>query len=195
MKKLYLIICMIAVTVFSASAQDDSKFTVYVGGGFSSIAGGDAETDLKFAYKVGASYDISCGGSFYITPGLEFANKGFKSDNVDGSINMFYVQVPVLAQYKVSLSDKASLGIKVGPYVAYGLTGSDIVWYDGGTSGTSNVFGDDGYDRFDFGLSAGVSFEFNKFVVGAQYTRGLIKLADGYSQFNQDFGLIVGYRF
>lgn len=183
----------LALTTLTMSAQEDSKFTVKVGGGLSSVVGSDADTKTIFSYKVGASYDWGLSEHFSIMPGLEFATKGFKSDGIDGNISMSYLQIPIFAAYKFNISDGKKLVVKAGPYVSYGLFGSDIEWYDGSST---NIFdSDEGFDRFDAGIIAGVSFEFNQFVVGLEYSRGLKKLDSDYSEFNQAYGIVFGYKF
>ena len=192
MKKLLAVVALALMTL-TMSAQEDSKITVKAGVGLSSVVGSDADTKTTVAYKVGISYDLGLSEKFSIIPGVELSTKGFKSDVVDGSISMAYLQVPVFAAYKFPISDNMKLAIKAGPYVSYGLYGSDIEWYDGGKS---NVFDSDGgFKRFDAGVIAGVSLDFNQFVIGAEYSRGLTKLDSDYSMFNQAFGVVLGYKF
>lgn len=192
MKKIFAMVAL-ALTTLTMSAQDDSKFTIKAGVGLSSIVGSDADTKTTFSYKVGASYDLGLSESFSIIPGVEFATKGFKSDVIDGNISMSYLQVPIFAAYKFNISDGMKLAIKAGPYVSYGLFGSDIEWYAGGKT---NVFDSDGgYNRFDAGAIAGVSLDFDQFMVGVEYSRGLTKLDSDFSQFNQAFGVVFGYKF
>ena len=192
MKKLLAVVALALMTL-TMSAQEDSKVTVKAGFGLASVVGSDADTKNTVAYKVGISYDLALSEKFFIIPGVEFSTKGFKSDAIDGSISMSYLQVPVFAAYKFPLSDNMKLAIKAGPYVSYGLFGSDIEWYDGDKT---NVFDSDGgYKRFDAGVIAGVSLDFGQFAVGAEYSRGLSKLDSSVSQFNQAFGLVLGYKF
>lgn len=192
MKKFIAMVALALMTI-TVSAQEDSKITVKAGVGLSSVVGSDADTKTTFSYKVGVSYDLSLSENFSIIPGVEFATKGFKSDAVDGSISMSYLQVPVFAAYKFPLSDNMKLAIKAGPYVSYGIFGSDIEWSDGEKN---NVFDSDGgLDRFDAGVIAGVSLDFNEFQIGVEYSRGLKKLTSDFSQFNQAYGVVFGYKF
>lgn len=173
------------------SAQEDSKITVKAGVGLSSIVGSDADTKNAFAVKVGASYDLGLSENFFIIPGIELAAKGFKSDNVDGKVGMTYIQIPIFAAYKFPISDSMKLAIKAGPYVGYGIVGSDIQW----PGKKINVFDSDaGYDRFDAGVIAGASLDFEQFMIGVEYSRGLKKLDSDISQFNQAFGIVFGYK-
>ena len=192
MKKTLLMVAL-AFTTLTMSAQEDSKWTVKAGMGMSSIVGSDADTKSVISYKAGISYDLGLSEKFSIIPGLEFVTKGFKSDAIDGNISMSYLQVPIHAAYKFSISDNMKLSVKAGPYVAYGLFGSDIEWYGGGET---NVFDSDGgYNRFDAGVNVGASVDFNTFTIGVEYSRGLTKLDSDYKQYNQAFGVVLGYKF
>lgn len=192
MKKIFVVVAL-ALTTLTINAQEDSKFAVKAGVGLSSIVGSDADTKTTFSYKVGVSYDLGLSEKFSIIPGVEFVTKGFKSDAVDGNVSMSYLQVPVFAAYKFPLTDDGvKLTVKAGPYVSYGLFGSDIEW----EYGTTNVFDSDGgYKRFDAGLIGGVSLDFDNIMVGVEYSRGFTKLDSDYSQFNQAFGIVFGYKF
>ncbi|MBO5677695.1 MAG: PorT family protein [Bacteroidaceae bacterium] len=188
MKKLFTMV-VVALTTLTMSAQDEAKFTFKAGVGLSSIVGSDADTKTKFAYKVGASYDVNLAESFSLIPGIEFVNKGFAQDDIDGDINMFYVQVPVMAAFKCNLSDNMKLTLKAGPYASYGVLGSDVqIGYY-----SYNAF--DMYEKFDAGIIAGFSLDINKFSVGAEYSRGLTKVLSGAKAYNQAYGIVVGYKF
>jgi hypothetical protein len=189
MKKLFLMVA-IAFTTLSMNAQEESKITVKAGVGMSSVVGDDVETDAVVSYKVGATYDFALSENFSIIPGLEFATKGWKEDAIDGNISVSYLQLPVLAAYKFNLSDNMKLVVKAGPYVAYGIFGSDIEWYGGGSS---NVF--DICERFDAGAVAGASIEFGKYSIGLEYSRGLTKVVSDVKSYNQAYGLTLGYKF
>lgn len=188
-----LFLAAFCLAALSVTAQEENKFTVRVGAGISKIVGSDADTKNAFAYKVGATYDLGVGGNFFVIPGIELDIKGAKSDNIDGTIHMGYLQVPIFAAYKFPISDGQKLTLKVGPYLSYGLFGSDIEWYDGDKT---NVFdSDEGFDRFDVGVTAGVAYEFSKFEIGVEYSRGLKKLESDFKAYNQAFGLVLGYKF
>lgn len=192
MKKLLAVVALALMTL-TMSAQDDLKVTVKAGVGLSSLVGSDADTKTTVAYKVGVSYDLGLSENFLIIPGVEFSTKGFKSDAVDGRISMSYLQVPIFAAYKFSVESDVKLAIKAGPYVSYGLFGSDIQFVSGEKK---NVFDSDwGYKRFDAGVIAGVQLECDEYVIGFEYSRGLTKLDSSVSQFNQAFGIVLGYKF
>ena len=192
MKKFF---CMaaLALATLSMSAQEDSKFTLKAGLGLSSVVGSDVDgAKSKLAYKVGATYDFNVGENFAIIPGVELVAKGTELEGIDGNIDMYYLQIPILAAYKFNVSDNMKLSVKAGPYVSYGLFGSDIELYG---YGSVNAFDDEMFDRFDAGIAAGLSLDIDKFTVGVEYSRGLMKMAEETKCFNQAYGIVVGYKF
>lgn len=128
---------------------------------------------------------------------------------VDGEKwNLNYLQLPILASYRFTLTDNIKLHINAGPYVAVGLGGkmkfeADGEKYDIKAFGTSKggdyddewdyyASGwddeDDYYDeegsekgglkRFDAGLTLGAGVSVNKFYIGLSYDLGLANIAE-----------------
>ena len=184
MKKVLMMVAL-ALTTLTMSAQEESKFAVNAGVGFSGIAGSDADgCDNIISFKAGLSYDLGLSESFSVIPGVELVSKGYSEEAIDGDIRMTYLQIPVFAAFKLNISDDMKLAIKAGPSASYGLFGSDIEWDYGETT---NVF--------DAGVIAGVSLEISDFVIGAEYSRGLTKLDSELKAYNQTYGLTFGYKF
>lgn len=193
MKKIFTMV-VLALTTLSMSAQEDSKLTFKAGVGLSSLVGDDADgIDSKIAFKVGATYDFNINENFAIVPGVELVCKGYAADGIDGDIHTYSLQVPVLAAYKFAVSDNFKLAVKAGPYLSYGLFGSDI---DFGGGYEFNIYDDEvGGERLDAGILAGVSAEFGKWSVGFEYSRGLMKALEDTKAYNQAYGVTVGYKF
>lgn len=179
-------------TLTKSAQKQRSGFFTKAGVGLSSVVGSNADTKLKFSYKVGVAYELELAEMFSLIPGLEFITKGFKSDAVEGDINMSYLQIPILVAFKTPVSDKMQFAFKVGPYISYGLFGSDISSYG---SRRVNVFDSDyGFERFDAGAIIGISLDFSEGSVGLEYSRGMTKLDSNYNAYHQAFGLVVSYK-
>lgn len=172
---------------FESIKKIHSKFMIKTGGGISSVVGKHADTNLKFSFLKGISYDIALSNNFSIIPGLEIALKGCHTEIIDETIHMWYLQMPILAALKFDISDNIKFAIKTGPYASYGLFGSTVYSY--------SVFdSDEGFRRFDMGAIVGVSLEIEHFMIGVEYSRGLRKLDSHFKQYNQAFDLVFGIK-
>ena len=96
----------------------------------------------------------------------------------------------VMAAYKMNLNDNCQLVINAGPYVAYGLFGSDIEWSN---SDKTNVF--DACNRFEAGVGAGAKVVFERASVGVDFNRAFTKAFDDVKAYSQVIGLTFGYKF
>lgn len=163
----------------------------------------DYSSKFKSGFHLGLMLQLDLPGSFFLQPELLFSNQGLKQElKFDGekdseSSTLNYLQLPIYAGYKFD----AGLGLKVivgvGPYFAYGISGSDDV-FDG----------DKGFmKRFDAGLTAMAGVEISKFQVTLGYDFGLVDAMDangwktlkdlgGLSSIrNQNIKVSVGYFF
>lgn len=215
MKRILSLVC-VAMLTLCASAQ--VTFNVKLGGGlaFNSVSesGSTAGTDNKslFVGKLGFGMELPVSQNFSVMPSLELALKGGKleEDGDVAKINTTYLQLPVMAAYRLPLTDRLNMTLKAGPYFAYGLSGTCKNQYDDGDSEKSNIFSDKDMDgkaasRFEVGGIAGVDFEYHRFVVGAEFEYGFTDFYkasysdDGYNYSckmkNMAAYITVGYKF
>lgn len=238
MKKLVLLAVLAAGMMFTAKAQENSWG---IRAGFNlSTAGGDFKDYLKKSesgdrkakagFNIGVIYDWGISENFYLQPGLYYTMKGVKakdkgSETENGEtyswdyqtkINLSYLELPILASYRIKISDNVKWHINAGPYFAVGVGGkfkieekdsydgeTDSYKYDYDAFGTSDK--DAGIDedengnittkgvkgglkRFDFGLSFGTGVDISKFYVGVKYDLGLTNIADKdqYTKYNDN---------
>ena len=174
----------------NVSAQDDSKFNWKVGVGLSNLVGSDAGVKTSFSFKLGAGYEFPVSESFSIEPAVMLDNKGFKIEGFSGYVTRYFLEVPVLAAYKINLNNNCQLVINAGPYVAYGLFGSDVEWSNGDKT---NVF--DACNRFEAGIEAGAKVVFERMSVGVDFNRAFTKAIDDVKAYSQVFGLTLGRTF
>ena len=209
MKKLFTLAC-VAMLAVSASAQ--ITWNAKLGLGFASCPGLDeGNTSLHFVGKAGVGIEYPLSDNLSLMPSLEFAAKGTKFDNseyaeiIKETVDIYYLQVPVMAAYRLNLNDDWNLTVKAGPYFAYGLFGSiDVTYTYNGQTKNENVDMDfdDTINRFDCGIDVGVDFEHHRFVFGLEYERGftnMVKNAENAEYtptiYNQAFYATVGYKF
>lgn len=191
----------------------NNKYDGNIGSGESKS---DYEVDFKnrIGFKIGIIYDWGLSESFYLQPGLYFTTRGAKYEENDEDYkyeekwNLNYLQLPILASYRIALSDNVKWHINAGPYLACGL-GGKVKWediYDGEKEkgdykvfGTSNEDSDGGnLKRFDAGLSFGTGVSINKFYIGLIYDLGLTNIAKkdvNYKLKNRNFSIGVGFNF
>ena len=139
---------------------------------------------------MGAGYEFPVSETFSIEPAVVLDNKGFKIEGFSGYVTRYFLEVPVLAAYKINLNNNCQFVINAGPYVAYGLFGSDVEWGDGGKT---NVF--DACNRFEAGVGAGVKVAFSRVAVGVDFNRSFTKAMDDVKAYSQVIGLTLGRTF
>lgn len=131
----------------------------------------------RYGFNVGVYGQIFSNDVFAIQPEILFSTKGTRTEyselGFDGDVkfNLNYIELPILAVFK--LGDAAE--IHVGPYFGYLLSANVDV--DGDFDDFEELDRDN-FKAWDYGLSAGVGFNFGAAQVGARYNYGLQKLAD-----------------
>ena len=215
MKK-FLKVGLLAVLIcFASSAQAQVKIGAKAGFNASSMSGwGDVmdkslgsgigySAKFKPGFHAGLMIQVNFPDSFFLQPELLFSNQGMKEElkmagqkeSENSTLN--YLQLPIYAGCKFNAGPGLDVILGVGPYLAYGISGTDDV-FDG----------DDGMlKRFDAGLSAMAGIEFSKFQITLGYDLGLVdaigmdgwketKKAAGFSSIrNQNIKVSLGYFF
>ena len=165
---------------------------------------GFASTDMRYATSVrtgmhiGATADLNIVKSVSITSGMFCTTKGFKSNFGNG--NSVYLQVPVLASYRIETPTGVRFHFNLGPYFAWGIGGSvNYKPYDATFVYDYNQdsFGKKGFFQdFDTGLSAGAYIVLNKLLWGVGYEYGLYDIARVYGKFhNRNVTTTLGFNF
>ena len=142
-----------------------------------------SDKNLKPGFHVGVFSKIEFSESFALQPELLFSTKGLKvnyDDNliVDGEtrFNNNYIDLPVYLVFNLS----EAFQIQAGPYISYLISAN--VETDATVLGFFEIDSDKELDRknfnaFDYGVSAGISFNLNPLVIGANYSLGLNPVA------------------
>ena len=186
---------MFAMTMaMMASAQ--ITWNAKLGGGIATLWGSDAD-DAKphFVAKAGVGLEKPLSANWSIMPSLEIAWKGFKYDEsgYDFTGDILYLQIPIVAAYRVNLSSDWNLALKVGPYFAYSVYNHGKI-----SSGAYSYSASNDLDikKFDVGLDAGIDFEYHRFVIGVEGEMGFLSLAGSDAKiYNLAFYATVGYKF
>lgn len=181
MKRFFSLVC-ISMLAIAASAQ--ITWNAKGGIGLATCYGDADGLKSHFVGKAGIGIEKPINANWSLMPSLEFAIKGVEDDfSQKISYNFYYLQIPVMAAYRINLSEQWNTTLKVGPYFAYQIA--------------NDVENGDGIKKFDAGLDVGVDFEHGRFVCGAEIEWGLTSLYEAYDQSikNLAFYVTVGWKF
>jgi len=243
MKKLFFIAALglvsMTMSAQSASVKESLRkvsFGVRLGGNLHSTAGNETtkygskstttysfDSKNKVGFQVGVIADLPFPNvaNLYIQPGVYYTTKGARLEgNWDGRVmdveaSANYIEVPILASYRLPVGKDMNVHFNAGPYVAFGVGGKmtpkatehvahwllvekesgDPEFEDvkpGHHDGDLKTFGDKGsMKRFDFGLNLGAGFNYGPFYVGAGYEFSLINAGNTIElgKYKQEFKL------
>ena len=203
MKKLF--IALVLVCISSASFAQLS-WNAKIGMNISNLYGKSVEdSKAKVGMKVGVGAEYAFTDMWSIQPSLFFSTKGAKYSESTGNasasvkVNEMYLELPINAQARFAVTDGINITVAAGPYLAVGVGGKKKVTAETGTfyaSSKTKTFGDNGFDRFDFGLGVGLGAEFGRILVGLDGQWGLTKLASYHNApKNLNFSITLGYKF
>lgn len=174
-------------------------------------SGEDAmSTDFKAGFQAGVVADLEITENFSIIPELLFGQRGSKLKlSEDGypataSITLNYLQLPVNFAYKFDVDMGSKLFIFTGPYLGYGLSGkiktkSNVEGLNLDVPDDDIKFGsgDDELKPIDFGINAGIGYQFERIFFNLQYNHDLSNLNNENSSKTKNMNVAVtaGYLF
>lgn len=183
------VLLLIYISLFFSHKIYSQQLEVRGGVGTSTITKYGAKNRLSF--HIGAMYQINLSNNVAIEPGLLFSMEGSGASIVYHKGNINYLEIPVLAKYRVSQGFLNGFSFKLGPYIGYGVYGS------ADTEGIANKDFFKLYNRVDFGLQPEVAYKLGKVSVYINYKRGMKKVDKYYQEktriSNLRFG--IGYKF
>lgn len=224
-------IALVALMSLVASAQVRPSIIVsagYQGANMRNIGLESVKPKMLSGARAGVAVDMPLlesgvlGLSFQ--PGVNFSMKGYKyagestSSLVSGkynvTTNLYYLDIPILANLTCRFGDNLGVYINAGPYLSYGFLGKitssgEVKSGDYAIGGkildgnhNTNPFkkdknGNSLYNPFDWGFQVGAGLEISRFMVGVNVQYGLMDLSKHLdkSQSNTSFAATVGYRF
>ncbi len=225
------ILSVIAISVISVSALlAQVDFGIVAGPNFQNMVGKDGSGDkitngLLTGFHAGVSASIPIATDFYFQTGLLFSQKGSKNnegllptkasdDEYHTTTRISYIDLPLHLLFRPAFGNGHIL-VGFGPYVAFGLTGSQEVdyspiMYEQQIKFKSEITHEEYWDmehayykRFDAGADVFAGYEMNFGLwlrLNAQL--GLLNMIPDVDEFdnesvlkNTGFGLSVGYNF
>src|SRR4030095_11148190 len=127
MKRILMSGLAIALIGMAQAQTNGTTFGLKAGVNFQNLTGKDVNGDkldnkLKTGLSLGANAQIPIATYFYIQPGVEFNQKGAKSNDGNDKASLSYIDVPVSLVYKPALGT-GRLILGFGPYVGFGVGG------------------------------------------------------------------------
>lgn len=213
------------VVLFAFQSQAQLRFGARAGLNMANLSittPGSAPTLSNiYSFHLGGVAEYSLSDVFALEGGLQISGKGAKQENTTAvssatvistnSTNPIYLEIPINAVYSLNLGSM-NLNLFAGPYLSFGIAGSDESNYSvSGTlpagvsfkdETTTIKYGSDlmsDYSSTDFGLNIGAGIEVSKFQARLQYGLGLTGIEpisiSGFSIKNRVLSLGVGYMF
>lgn len=175
-----LIFCLGTVFTSNTQAQinDSSNAQIGVKGGLnlSNMYTEDVDdNNLLVSFNAGIYASIPLAGSLSFQPEFLYSRKGSELayDNAfvtgKAKFKLNYIEVPLLLKYNIV----KNFNIHAGPYVAYLIDAQVTNETDNGTFNFEDNLDNDDFNKFDYGLSAGVGLDFQSIGIGARYNYGL----------------------
>ena len=204
MKKLFLLVAIMAMTVVAKAQHEEGDFTIQprIGVTFATMTGED-DAKMKTNLTYGLEFERFFTDEFSVAAGILFSNLGFKTsvftvNNVENKVtlNNYYGLIPITLNYYVveGLAIKAGVqpSFRVKTQIKEGDTKLDL------DNALDMYFGNEAsINRFDLAIPVGLSYEFRRITVDARYNFGLVKVFKGTKNnyFNRYISLTLGYKF
>lgn len=174
----FVLISGATLTSVQAQTNDSSNAQIGVKGGvnFSNMYTEDVDdNNMLTSFNLGFYASIPLTSFIAIQPEFLYSRKGaeLKYDNLlatgSAKFNLNYIEVPVLLKLNIG----KNFNVHAGPYFAYLIDSKVTNETDGGTFDFEETFNNDDFNKFDYGLSAGLGFDFESIGIGARYNYGL----------------------
>jgi len=211
--KFVLVFAIFFAFIFSPFAQEqkssnDAGLTPKIGvkGGlnFTNLYVDDVQDEnMKLGFNLGLFAKLPVTRGLSIQPEVLYSVKGSKVtfgilNNNEYRFNLNYVEVPVLAVINVV----KNFNIHAGAYGAY-LAQANIKKENDGPNDQIADFNEDNFNRFDYGLVAGLGIDVENVTIGARYNYGLKEVGkEGNfasvalkNSKNSAFSLYIGFGF
>ena len=180
MKKLLLSVCAVCAFAFTTNAQEVT-FGAKGGLNLSTIVGDANNVSSIIGAHIGGMAEISLSEKFAVQPEVLFSMQGAKDDF--GTLNMNYINVPVMAKYFVTEEISLEAGPQVGVLMSSKYDGEDVK---------------DFYSSTDFGFNFGAGYKMESGLnFSLRYNLGLSNINDdsNYTNINAVMQASVGYFF
>lgn len=177
MKRLFLaaMICFSFVNFTQAQSLSPSM-GIKGGVNFTNLYTEDVDdNNVLTSFNAGLYANLPISSAASIQPELNYSRKGSELtyDNAFATgttrLKLNYLEMPVLLKLNVT----PNFNIHFGPYAAYLIDGKATNESDGGVFNFEENISNDDLNKWDYGLAAGVGFDFASTSLGIRYNYGL----------------------
>lgn len=192
MKKMFLTAAMMlaSVATFAQNAVGQITIQPKVGLNIANVTDAD-DVDARIGLAAGAEFEYGVTDMIGVSAGLVYSMQGYKfsEGNVDTTVKLDYLNVPILANVYVA----PGLAVKLGVQPGFKL--SSKVKMEGSGTSIEGESDDDGVKEFDLAIPVGVSYQYQNIVLDARYNWGVTKVFDDGDSKNSVFQITLGYKF
>ena len=203
MKKKILSLVVLMSTSLCSFAQDgvgEWSFMPKVGFNFATMTNDD-DASTRTAFTLGGEFGYVATPKVTLSFGAMYSQQGCKckSDGLNGTIKMDYINLPVVAACKVTDNLSVKVGLQPGFLVndkvkvnANGVT-AEVGLEDSYRAAGMNV----SLNKFDLSIPVGISYDFDNIQVDLRYNAGLTKVLsapNGEGTKNSVVQITVGYK-
>jgi Outer membrane protein beta-barrel domain len=196
------VIAAVVIVGFATTAAAQSMTAgVKVGYNNSKVEFSEDEADDELEARTRPGLVVGLFTSFTVNPRFAFqpeflySQKGstLRDDLGDeADLKLDYFEIPLLADIRLTEGTNR-LSLMVGPTIGF-RTKAEIE-FDGETDDLTDE-GDNEVEKTDFGITAGLAFTMNQFVIDGRYTWGLKDISKEADEAkNRTFSVSVGWRF
>ena len=185
MKKIVMTLCAFLLAL-SVNAQK----------GFGLMGGVNVSTssadymDWRVGGFIGGLYNIQLKNNFYLQPRLVLSYQ--ENQRTPEFYSQWNVSIPVLASYRMKMSECTALRLNAGPYVQYAVFGREKPFLNDGALGWWHM---DFSDKITYGGQVDVQFEYKKFFATLDYKHSFRRSKLNMDGYENTIRLGVGYKF
>ena len=192
MKKMFLAAAMMLVSVATFAQNAVGQITIQpkVGLNIANVTDAD-DVDARIGLAAGAEFEYGVTDMIGVSAGLVYSMQGYKfsEGNVDTTVKLDYLNVPILANVYVA----PGLAVKLGVQPGFKLSSKTKI--EGSGVSIEGDSDDDGVKGFDLAIPVGVSYQYQNIVLDASYNWGVTKVFDDGDSKNSVFQITLGYKF
>lgn len=140
--------------------------------------------DERAGFTAGIGMEYIFSDYWAVQPSLMVTSKEsyYEDAELKAKMNPIYLELPLLAAFKIPLNEDIRFVINAGPYLAMGVGGKGkVTRFDTDEGGTHNYklfSGDEAVmKRFDIGFQGGIGFELNHFLINVSMQHGFLNPA------------------